>query len=93
VRGGVSVLSDLVQIPQDLVDFLFNFNQGKRIYAYCAAEQKITEQVTVSYSALPVVRQHELSRFLGRLLMDPNPIVKMALGRPSYCGCGVVNRN
>ena len=59
-------MPDVIRIPQELIDYLFNFSQGKRIYVYCEAERKITEQVSVSYSTLPLLRQDELRKFAGR---------------------------
>jgi hypothetical protein len=89
---GVNDVSRLVQIPEDLIRFLFNFDQGTKIQAYCGHCRTMTEQVSVSYSQLPPLHRHELEKVAGRFL-DMVPVSRLFFGRPTYCSCGTVNRN
>jgi hypothetical protein len=84
----------MIKIPKladDVVNYLFNLDEGRHLERYCSTCNKITDQVAVSYSVLPPLRQHELEKVLGRVL-DIVPGIRLVVGKPTACKCGVVNR-
>jgi len=78
-------------IPEDFVQFLFNFDQGRHVDAYCNTCRRITDQVIVSYRQLPLSRQQQLDRAIGGIL-DIIPGMRFVLGKPMVCSCGTLNR-
>jgi hypothetical protein len=82
---------DMPVIPQDVIDFLFNVNQGTHIDMYCSNERKITDQVVISYSQLWLFKHHEIERVFGRVF-DIIPGVRFFIGKPTLCRCGTINR-
>ena len=85
------VVLNLPNVPNDLVEYLFNINQGSHIDAYCSKEKMITDQVVISYSQLSQFSGHEPERIVGRIF-DIVPGVRLFLGKPTLCRCGTVNR-
>jgi len=75
-------------IPEYLVRYLFNINQGAEIMAPCKECGKATKQVVISYEDLPALKK---LRPAGRAF-DIFPLGPVILGRPSLCECGTVNR-
>lgn len=86
-----AAISGIPRISRSLVDSLFNLNQGRRVDRYCPSCGDMTAQVTLSYSQLPPLSQHELAKVAGRLL-DVIPGVSFLTGRPTLCHCGTLNR-
>jgi hypothetical protein len=78
-------------VPEELVTYLFNFDQGKHLDTYCSSCRQITDQVVISYSQLPEGSADELAKFAGRLL-DIIPGTRLFMGKPTICRCGTVNR-
>jgi hypothetical protein len=87
----VAILPDLPSLPDKLVKRLFNLDQGERVDRFCRACGEITNQVAVSFSELPRLRENELERLAGRLL-DVIPLVPVLGGKPTVCRCGAANR-
>lgn len=71
--------------PEDLINYVFNLDQGSHIYAHCDTCGKVTEQVIVSYNQLPSMRKQELKRVMGRLL-DIIPFTRFVIGKAIFCG-------
>lgn len=82
---------DIPKVPDDVIDFLFNVNQGTHIDRYCPSEDKVTNQVVISYSQLWLLKHHEPERVVGRIL-DVVPGMRFFLGKPTLCRCGRLNR-
>jgi hypothetical protein len=81
-------MADLSMIPEYLVRYLFNINQGAEVMAPCKTCGKATSQVIISYENLPALKK---LGFAGRV-MDIFPLGPVILGRPTLCGCRTVNR-
>ncbi len=79
-------------LPEDFIQFLFNFDQGRHLDTYCSTCRKVTDQVVVSYRELPLSRQRELDRVLGGILDMIPGIPRFAFGKPTVCYCGTLNR-
>ncbi|MFI9387550.1 hypothetical protein [Kutzneria sp. NPDC052558] len=84
-------MSMLPELPNQIINSLFNLDQGEHQEKYCRNCDRITEQVKISFSDLPGLRDYEVERLLGRVL-DFVPGIKLLAGRPSACRCGAVNR-
>lgn len=84
-------MSDIFEIPRDVIEFLFNVNQGTHIDRRCAKCDKLTDQVVVSYSELSFLSLSEAEKIVGRF-MDFIPGVRFFLGKPTLCRCGRLNR-
>lgn len=82
---------DFSELPQEVIDFFFNFNQGSHVDARCAKCKTLTDQVVVSYAQLPWFNHNDVDRVLGRVL-DVVPAVRLFLGKPTLCRCGTLNR-
>jgi hypothetical protein len=91
VAGEEHPMSGIPGVPEELINYLFNFDQGKHVDAYCDTCGKITDQVIVSYGQLSGLRTHELEKIMGRLL-DIVPGARFFMGKPMFCRCGTVNR-
>jgi len=81
-------MADLSMIPEYLVRYLFNINQGSEVSAPCKKCEKATKQVVISYESLPILKKFGLA---GRVL-DIVPLSPVLVGRPTLCECGTVNR-
>jgi hypothetical protein len=81
-------MTDLPMIPEYLVRYLFNINQGSDVMAPCKKCGEATKQVIISYENLPALKELGLA---GRAL-DIFPLGPVILGRPTLCHCGTVNR-
>jgi hypothetical protein len=79
---------DLPMLPEYLVRYLFNINQGSEVTAPCKKCGKATRQVIISYENLPALKD---LGFAGRTF-DIFPLGPVILGRPTLCDCGTVNR-
>lgn len=79
------------KIPEKIVEYLFNLTHGTRVQRHCRNCNKVTEQVSVSYSDLAKLREFELFRLVGRTF-DFVPGITVVGGRPTVCRCGVENR-
>ena len=75
-------------IPEYIIRYIFNINQGNEIMAPCKKCGKATKQIIVSYEQLPALRNYALA---GRVF-DMFPLGPVILGRPTLCECGTVNR-
>lgn len=84
-------MSLLPDLPEKLVKYLFNLDQGEHVDRFCRTCDKITDQVAVSYSEIPGLRDNELERLIGRVI-DIFPLVPVFGGKPTACICGAVNR-
>lgn len=84
-------MSSLPDLPEKIVKYLFNLDHGAHVDRYCRTCDKITEQVAVSYSDIPALRGNGLERLVGRVI-DIFPLAPVVGGKPTVCGCGVVNR-
>lgn len=73
------------KVPDDLINYIFNLDQGKHVYAYCDTCGKVTEQVIVGYDQLPAMRKQELMQVMGRLL-DIIPFTRIVIGKAVFCG-------
>ena len=81
-------MPELSMIPEYLVRYLFNINQGSEVMAPCKKCGKATKQVVIRYQDMPALEKLGL---LGRTL-DIFPLGPVILGRPTLCECGTVNR-
>lgn len=84
-------MSLLPDLPTWIVNAVFNLDQGEHQEKYCRTCNQITDQVKISFSDLPGLREFEPERLVGRVL-DFVPGIKLLAGRPSACRCGTVNR-
>lgn len=84
-------MSLLPDLPEQLIRYLFNLDHGEHLDRYCRSCDKITDQVAVSYSEIPGLRENELERLIGRVI-DIVPLAPVLGGKPTACGCGTVNR-
>jgi hypothetical protein len=83
----------MLTLPADVIDYLFNVNEGKHIERQCGGDSHrgaLTDQVVVSYSDIAVFRTAGPFRFAGRLL-DVLPGVPIFVGKPTVCRCGRIN--
>ncbi|MFT7867196.1 MULTISPECIES: hypothetical protein [Amycolatopsis] len=87
----MALLPDLPDIPDRIVKLVFNLDKGERVDRFCRACGEITNQVAVSFSDLPGLRENELERLAGRLL-DVMPLIPVLGGKPTVCRCGAANR-
>ncbi len=81
-------MADLSMIPEYLVRYLFNINQGGEVMTPCKTCGKATRQVIISYENLPALKKLGLA---GRVF-DIFPLGPIIVGRPTLCECGTVNR-
>lgn len=84
-------MSLLPDLPEKIVKYVFNLDAGEHLDRYCRKCNDITDQVAISFSELPELRDNELERFAGRLL-DIIPLAPIFGGKPTACRCGTVNR-
>lgn len=84
-------MSILPELPERLVKYLFNLDHGEHVHRYCRTCDRITEQVAVSYSDLPGLRDNAAERLVGRVI-DIFPLAPVVGGKPAVCDCGAVNR-
>jgi hypothetical protein len=84
-------MSLLPELPEKLVNYLFNLERGEPQQKFCRSCDKITPQVTISFSDTPLFRDNEVQRFAGRLL-DIVPGMPLFTGKPTVCKCKTVNR-
>jgi hypothetical protein len=75
-------------IPEYIIKYIFNINQGSEIMTPCKKCDKATKQIIVSYEQLPALRKYGLA---GRAF-DVFPLGPVILGRPTLCECGTINR-
>ena len=78
-------------LPEKVVKYLFNLDQGEHIDKYCRKCDQITDQVAMSFGEVPGMRDNEWERLLGRVL-DIVPLFPVLGGKPTACTCGTVNR-
>lgn len=84
----MSILPDL---PEKIVRHLFNLDHGEHVDRYCRTCDQMTDQISVSYSDIPGLRDNELERLIGRVI-DIFPFAPIVGGKPTVCDCGAVNR-
>lgn len=84
-------MSLLPELPDKVVSYLFNLERGEHHDRFCSSCGKVTDQVAVSFSDVPALRDHEAQRLAGRLL-DFVPGISLFGGKPTVCSCGAVNR-
>jgi hypothetical protein len=78
-------------LPERVIELLFNLQPGAHEERYCRKCEELTDQVQVSFSDVPGLRDSEAERFVGRVL-DYLPGIPLFGGRPTACKCGAVNR-
>ncbi|MET9225742.1 hypothetical protein [Lentzea sp. NPDC003310] len=83
--------SFLPDLPEKLVRYVFNLDQGEHLDRPCRTCDAVTDQVAVSYSEMPGLRGNELERLIGRVF-DIVPLAPVVGGKPTVCSCGTVNR-
>lgn len=84
-------MTNLPDLPFELVAYLFNLDQGRHLDRPCTRCARVTDQVVISYGELPGSARGVLERVVGRTL-DIVPGARLLAGKPTVCACGAVNR-
>ncbi|WP_067538200.1 hypothetical protein [Nocardia crassostreae] len=71
------------------VGHVVNLSPGEQHKRFCANCDKVTEQISISYSDVPALRNFAGRHFAGRLF-DAIPGVPLVGGKPTQCDCGHV---